>query len=111
MKIDVPGYFAVGWPSVRGHPPGPSARGRPLAVGQLGCSSGRRPSDVIFPKDIRCDNPDNTLIDMVNNDTIESLLPLPPNEGEEYREEQDVESNGPAMGEALPNTEAHFDPF
>jgi hypothetical protein len=51
----------------------------------------------------------NTLIDMVNNDTTESLLLLPPNEGP--RKEQDVESSGPAMGEALPNTEAHFDPF
>jgi hypothetical protein len=29
----------------------------------------------------------------------------------DYREEQDVESSGPAMGEALPNIEAHFDPF
>jgi hypothetical protein len=51
----------------------------------------------------------NTLIDMVNNDTTESLLLLPPNEG--LRKEQDVKSNGPAMGKALPNTKAHFDPF
>jgi hypothetical protein len=53
----------------------------------------------------------NTLIDMVNNDTTESLLPLPPNEGGDFRKEQDVESSRPAMGKALPNTEAHFDPF
>jgi hypothetical protein len=51
----------------------------------------------------------NTLIDMVNNDTAETMLLLPPNEGP--RKEQDVESSGPAMGEALPNMEAHFDPF
>jgi hypothetical protein len=53
----------------------------------------------------------NTLIDIVNNDTTESLLSLPPNERGDYQKEQDVESNGPAMGEALPNTEALFDPF
>lgn len=53
----------------------------------------------------------NTLIDMVNNDTTKSLLPLPPNEGGDYQKEQDVGSSGPAMGEALPNTEAHFDRF
>jgi hypothetical protein len=53
----------------------------------------------------------NTLINMVNNDTTESLLPLPPNEGGDYRKQQDIESRGPAMGKALPNTKAHFDPF
>jgi hypothetical protein len=31
--------------------------------------------------------------------------------GGDYRKEQDVESSGPAMDEALPNTEVHFDPF
>jgi hypothetical protein len=30
--------------------------GRPPAVGRLGRSSGRRPSDMIFPKDVQSDN-------------------------------------------------------
>jgi hypothetical protein len=68
MKIDVPGYAVVGWlcvlpqewPSARGRPPLPSA-GR---IGRLGRgevnphqTSRRRPSDVIFPKDVQSDNP------------------------------------------------------
>jgi hypothetical protein len=48
-----------------GRPPGGVRLGCPPAVGRLGrssgrartASSGRRPSDVIFPKDVRCDNP------------------------------------------------------
>jgi hypothetical protein len=53
-----------------GRPPGPSARGRPLAPSAGGRPTrtfvrkrgrpdapGRRLSDVIFSKDVRCDNP------------------------------------------------------
>jgi hypothetical protein len=68
MKIDVLGCASVGWlcalpqdwPSARGCPPWSSAKriGRPPAVGTLEPSSGRRPSDVIFPKDVQSDNPD-----------------------------------------------------
>jgi hypothetical protein len=60
---------AVRWPSTRCRPLGlpigrplvPSAGGRPTrtfvrTLGRLD-TSGRRPSDVIFPKDVRCDNP------------------------------------------------------
>jgi hypothetical protein len=60
---------AVRWPSTRCRPLGlptdrplvPSAGGRPTrtfvrTLGRLD-ASGRRPSDVIFPKDVRCDNP------------------------------------------------------
>jgi hypothetical protein len=46
--------------SARGRPPGPSAGGRPTRtfVRTRGRpdSPGRRPSDVIFPKDVQCDN-------------------------------------------------------
>jgi hypothetical protein len=62
-------HHAVQWPSTRCRPLGlptgrplmPSTGDRPTrtfvwTLGRLD-ASGRRPSDVIFPKDVRCDNP------------------------------------------------------
>jgi hypothetical protein len=70
MKIDVPSCFAIGWlcalpqdwPSAWGRSPGPSAGDRPTRTfvwtrGRPGMPE-RRPSDVIFPNDIQCDNPE-----------------------------------------------------
>jgi hypothetical protein len=71
MKIDVPGCFAVGWscalpqdwPSARSHLlDGLAVRWR-SADSDVRSDAGmsgrprRHPSDVIFPKDVRCDNP------------------------------------------------------